>query len=465
MVLMLLPPAARTSLALTLAGSAIVVAALLAQRSPSSAPSSVHTNVFTSEFADDGMQLSARFTTGKTLVGSHDEDLAIAITAPGGRAPIRPPLSVAVVIDRSGSMEGAPIANAKAAAAQLVDRLDDGDAFTIITYSSGDETVMAMSRATPANKAAAHAAIAQIHDDGGTCISCGLERGARELAHTPIVGGLTRMVLISDGQANEGVYDRGDLAQLAANTAARGMSISTVGVGLEFDEITMQQLAQVGRGNYYFVEDTARLGAMFDRELGGLAETVAAGVNLSLVAGPGVEIVEAYGYQTAKVGNATIIPVADLRAGESRKIVLRVHVATTATGSLVAANVFLNWQRVSDRQARRAQTSAVVDVVNDPNAVAASVDAAATLAVEQARTAHALDEATAIYERDGYDAARRVLDARMQTMHANRAIAPAEAQKLDATYNETIGSFAKAPAASNNAATKATRERAYNLAR
>ena len=295
------------------------------------------------------------------------------------------------------------------------------------------------------------------------------EARVEELGHTPIVGGLTRMVLISDGQANDGIYDRGDLAQLVANTAARGMSISTVGVGDDFDEVTMQQLAQVGRGNYYYVANTANLGAMFDRELAGLTETVAANVELVLTPTSGVEIVEVYGYQLARHGLATVVPVADLRAGETRKIVLRTRVSTTALGPLVASRVDLTWRRVVDGQARRAATAAVVDVVpNDGaggSAVAASVDPTASLAAEQAHTAHALDEATTIYEREGYDAARRVLDQRMQAMHANRALAPADAQKLDTVYGEAIGTFSRAPAASNPGATKATRETAYHLAR
>jgi Ca-activated chloride channel family protein len=154
---------------------------------------------------------------------------------PAIKSTVRPPLSLAIVIDRSGSMEGEPLANAKAAAAKLVEQLDEADAFTVVTYSSGDETVVPMTRATDSNKALARDAIARIWDDGNTCISCGIGRGANELGTTPIRGGLRRMVLISDGQANTGLYDRDELAQLATETAARGISISTVGVGLDFD--------------------------------------------------------------------------------------------------------------------------------------------------------------------------------------------------------------------------------------
>ncbi|MCX5742877.1 MAG: VWA domain-containing protein, partial [Proteobacteria bacterium] len=262
------------------------------------------------------------------------------------------------------------------------------------------------------------------------CISCGIERGARELAHTPLVGDLRRMVLISDGQANTGLFDRGELAQLAVDTAAHGVSISTVGVGLDFDEVTMANLAQVGRGNYYFVENTDTLATMFDRELGGLAETFAADVRLSVADDDRVSIAEAYGYPMTREGNQVIVPIADLRAGETRKVVLRVMVdpvrATppfvgNLAGAFVMSEVRLDWRRVADSQHRKAETTAMAELVLDPAAVAMSVDPMATVAVEQAITARALEQATAIYEKEGAAAAQRVIDQRRRSTQTRRS--------------------------------------------
>jgi Ca-activated chloride channel family protein len=414
---------------------------------------------------DDGMLLAARLTSTQILRNQSSQDMVVTITAPEGAVHARPPLSLAIVIDRSGSMNGEPMQNAKAAAARLVSQLDASDAFTIVTYSSSDETVFPMSRATDANKSRAMSAIGSIYDDGGTCISCGLVRGANELNRSPVHGGVQRIVLISDGQANEGVYDRDELAKLAADTAAKGASISTVGVGLDFDEVTMVRLADVGRGNYYFVEDTRHLDAMFAKELGGLAETVAADVRMMLFEQPGVRIEEAYGYPMSRTGGYVMVPVADLRAGEQRKVVLRVSVDAGSASALDIAKVTLGWRRVADGTSRRATTELRVDVTDDAKAVAESVDVRAVEAVEQVNTARALEEASAAYDRDGAEAANQIMQRRMDAVRANKALPPAAMQKLESVNMDAQAGFAAAPSggAGGAKAKKASRAKAYEL--
>lgn len=448
----------KTYLALGSAAATVVAALLL--HPLTRGPGAVVTS------GDDGMVLTARLTSTRILRGAADQNLAVTITAPAGVTKARPPLSLAVVIDRSGSMDGEPMENAKAAAARLVAKLDANDAFSIITYSSGDETVTPMTRATDANKSKAMAAIAMIDDDGGTCISCGLTRGANELARSPVIGGVQRIVLISDGQANEGIYDRDELAQLAADTAAKGTSISTVGVGLDFDEVTMTRLADVGRGNYYFVEDTRHLDAMFAKELGGLAETVAADVRLVLTDKPGVRIEEAYGYPMTRTGDTVFIPVADLRAGETRKVVFRVRVENFSASTVDVTSVQLGWRRVADGIARKAQTNVTVGVTDNLRDVEESIDTRTVEAVEQVNTARAFEEASRIYDTQGADAAQQVIDQRVQAIRANKALPKASADKLEEINFEAKRDFAQAPSAGpagGAKAKKASRAKAYDL--
>ena len=437
----------RTTLAISAAGATIVAVLLLSPRDPA-APVDCGP---TSEI------LTARLTSAE-IVGS-EQAIAVTIRMPGGRVQARPPLSLAIVIDRSGSMEGEPLANAKAAAANLIAQLDERDAFTVVTYSSADETVVPMMRATRTAKQQARAAIEQIWDDGNTCISCGITRGAAELVSTPVADGLRRMVLISDGQANTGLWDRNDLAQLAVDTAARGISISTVGVGLDFDEVTMTQLADVGHGHYYFVEDTAQLGAMFERELGGLAETVATDVRLVITDAAGT-IEEAYGYPMTRQGRDVIVPIADLRGGETRKVVLRSTIDTAKTGRLVVAQLALHWRRTADGAYDQTRTQLDTTVVRDIARVRATLDRGAVNIVEQARTARVLEQATTVYETQGAEAAQKLIERNLRDAKANAALDAPSVQAIEAASSGAIDNFAKAPAAK---AKKAARADAYKL--
>lgn len=445
----------RTSLVVGVAAGTIIAAAMMVPRGPAFRPPDGTVS------STDDMELSARLATRRILPGAQQQNLAIAITAPGASdlSSGRPPLSLAIVIDRSGSMHGPPIENAKAAALSMLRQLDSGDAFSVVTYSSSSQTVVAMQRATEAGKAAARAAIEAIDDDGGTCISCGLETGAAELGRSPVAGGLRRILLISDGQANEGVYDRDELAELAAREAATGASISTVGVGLDFDETTMRRLAELGRGNYYFAEDTAALSAMFERELGTLTRTVASDVQLLVIERPGIHVEDVYGYPMTRMAGGVVVPVADLRAGESRKVVLRLSVAAAHSGELVIADVALAWRRVSDGATGRARAIASADVVDDPAAVAASVDPPALQAIEQALSGRALEDAAAAYDRGGVSAAREILDRRSQAMRANAAyLGKDTVEALDAASGRALDGFAAAPEQAKKAASVAAHE-------
>ena len=458
---------ARTSLAITLASSALIAALLLSPqgRAPEREP------------APTSRILSARLTSTEILGG--EQDIAVTIEMPRRRERCgvlaRPPLSLAIVIDRSGSMEGEPLANAKAAAQQLVDQLRDGDAFTIIAYSSQADLVVPIERATPASKAAAREVIERITDDGNTCISCGIEIAAASLEVTPNPSGVRRMVLISDGQANMGRHDRNDLAQLATETAAppchgtgrsgvcagaAGVSISTVGVGLDFDEITMTRIADVGRGRYYFVEDTAQLGTMFERELAALSDTVATDARLVITDAAGV-IEDAYGYPVIREGNQVIVPIADLRDGEKRKVVLRASVDATRTGKLTVAHFALHWRRVSDGAFDQARTRLDTKIVRSAARVQATIDRAAVNIVEQARTARILEHATTVYETHGQAAAQRVIERNLRGVRGNMHLDAPSLKAIESASTTAIDNFATAPRAK---AMKATRADAYQLA-
>jgi Ca-activated chloride channel family protein len=366
-------------------------------------------------------------------------------------------------------MIGQPLADAKLAAARAVDALTADDYFAVVAYSTDARVLVPHGRATPEHKAKAKAAIESIRAEGGTNISGGVSLGAEQLAGRSD-DDIGRVVLISDGQANEGIYDRQGLANLAGQLASGGVSITAVGVGLDFDEVTMTEMAVAGRGNYYFVERASDLAGMFERELDSLGETVVVDARLAVTPGSNVEVLDAYGYRVDRANGDVIVPIADLRAGERRKVVLRVRVRADHAGAMDLVSTELTWREVGQHQERIAKGTVGVTVTDDARAVAASTVIEADVHVQEAQMSRALDEATNAYEQGDYDRARGILQSQAEAAAASPGYAADETLKLrvQGAKDRAEANFAAEPTgkgAGGSRAKKANRADAYELAR
>ena len=126
------------------------------------------------------------------------------------------------------------------------------------------------------------------------------------------------------------------------------------------------------------------------------------------------------------------------------------------------SSVHLGWRRVLDGARREARTTVHAEVVRDAHQVVASAVTWASQAVEEALSARALEEASVVYETQGYDAAKQVLDRRVHQMQGNAHVGTASRAKIEAASSEAIESFRAAP---RGKATKVSRVKAYELAR
>jgi Ca-activated chloride channel family protein len=203
----------------------------------------------------------------------------------------RTPVNVAFVIDRSGSMEGERIAQARAAAAMAVSRLDARDIASIVIF---DHTVEVLVPARPvADPALFVAAISQIGVRGDTAIHAGVLTGAAEVARFKDPGRLNRVVLLSDGQANVGPSKPADFAALGSALLGQGISVSTVGLGLGYNEDLMATLARAGDGNHAFAREPTDLVQIFNKEFDDVLASCAQTVSIDIDLQPGVRAVRA----------------------------------------------------------------------------------------------------------------------------------------------------------------------------
>lgn len=246
----------------------------------------------------------------------HENDLYALVRAvaaegtPAGKGTVeKPPLNLAIVIDRSGSMGGQPLEEAKRAAAFLVENMRSRDRVSIVTYA--DQADVLVAGRLVGNGVEVTHAIRSIDTGGCTALHDGWMAGVEQAARMREPEQMGRVLLLSDGRANRGETNPAVLAQDAARIAATGITTTTCGLGAHFDELLMLEIARAGQGSAYYGERAEDLIDPFREELELLSNLVARRLRLSLTAGDGVDLMVLNGYR--QDGAALILP--DLAEG------------------------------------------------------------------------------------------------------------------------------------------------------
>ena len=235
----------------------------------------------------------------------------------------RLPMNLSVVIDHSGSMEAEhKLDHVKDAASFLVKNLAQSDMLGLIVY---DSTVDVLIPSAPLEDAApVLAQIANIRPGNMTYIEGGLRAGAAEVAKQLRETQVNRVILLSDGLANVGVSDPKELGRIAQSFAAEGIAVTAMGVGLDYSEETMMQVAELGRGNYHFIGKPEEIPDVFERELEELKAVVALDATLDLSIPAWAKLEAVYGYDNVvSEGGHIAIPLGDLFSGDDRRVTLR----------------------------------------------------------------------------------------------------------------------------------------------
>lgn len=203
----------------------------------------------------------------------------------------RTPVNVAFVIDRSGSMHGDPIAQAREAAIMAINRLLPTDIASVVIF---DHRVDVLVPAQPVTDASHFTdLIRQVGPRGSTAIHGGVLHGAAEVGKFKDARRLNRVVLLSDGQANVGPARPEDFALLGQALLSQGISVSTIGLGLRYNEDLMLQLARSSDGNHAFARDPSDLINIFNKEFDDVLSACAQTVSIDIELKPGVRAVRA----------------------------------------------------------------------------------------------------------------------------------------------------------------------------
>lgn len=203
----------------------------------------------------------------------------------------RPPVNLALVLDRSGSMAGAKKMPYAIKAAQFaVQQLLPTDRVSVTIFD--DQVERLVPNVLAGDKAGIVKKIGTVQPRGSTNLHGGWAEGARQVKAHVKKGGLNRVVLLSDGLANQGVTDPNAIAKEVKGLAAGGVSTTTMGLGDDYNEDLLESMAQAGVGNYYYIESPVQLTDIFTTELKGLMATVGQKVSLGIETGEGVTVAD-----------------------------------------------------------------------------------------------------------------------------------------------------------------------------
>jgi Ca-activated chloride channel family protein len=259
------------------------------------------------------------------------------------------PVDMVVILDRSGSMaEAKKLEYAKIAINDLVTRLNDGDRFALVTFDDSAALNFPLAAITPASRTQLRSLIDTIVTGGGTNMSSGLIN-AQTLFGVSAAGRGRKVLLLSDGHANGGITDPAGLAQIVKGFGPREAIVSTIGMGLSFNENLMATLADQGMGNYSYLESLEQLGTIFLKDLSDTRATYARASELQIQMPLEVTIKDASGYPIeathAGLQNGFRIPTGQLISGQKRAITLTLETRPGSVGALKLADINFLYDR------------------------------------------------------------------------------------------------------------------------
>lgn len=236
----------------------------------------------------------------------------------------RPPVNVAIVLDKSGSMQGEKIEQARKAAIAAIERLSSRDIVSVVAYDSTVKVIVPATKLT--DKQAVIQRIREINADGSTALFAGVSKGAEEIRKFLDKERVNRVILLSDGLANVGPQSPSELGDLGKSLSKEGISVSTMGLGLGYNEDLMTKLAARSGGNHVFIEQADELVDVFNYEFDDVLSVVAQEVSIEIQVAKGIRPIRVLNTEAEINGQQVIVQLNQLYSNQEKYVLLEVEV-------------------------------------------------------------------------------------------------------------------------------------------
>jgi len=306
---------------------------------------------------DGGSWIGAAPISDFILRNQRETTIAVWIDVPAGQTALRSKSSVALVVDTSGSMSGEKIDHARGAAHRLVDSLPEGDILSIHAFSDEASVQLFPSVLAPNTRMQAHSAVTSLGASGGTNLFDGLRLGEQHVAASPATHTARRVIVLSDGVATVGPTSPEILGSVAESGSAHGIQVTAIGVGLDYDERTLNALAVRSSGRMYHIESPDDMTAVLAQESRLFNATRATDVFVEIIPARGVSLVSVAGARTIPAGASGVrVPLGAMYGGQHRDMALKVRIDEPfVVGAQPLASVRLVFRDVVGQGASRVQ--------------------------------------------------------------------------------------------------------------
>ncbi|OLV19664.1 vWA domain-containing protein [Deinococcus marmoris] len=372
----------------------------------------------------------------------------------------RPPLNLALVIDRSGSMSGRPLAMARKAAQIGIHKLEAQDRISVVTFD--DEVEVLIPSQPVHDKDALCRLIEGITEGGSTALHAGWLDGAGQVAQHLDPQALNRVLLLSDGHANSGKIHVHQIVPDVKGLTSRGVSTSTMGLGGGYDEDLLRGMAVAGDGNFEHIEDADDLPRFFDAEFGGLARTTGHTVSLGIEPNPALGSLRQEVLNDLQRNPLGRLQLPNLIAERPTEVVLTLQVpAQSLQTDLGVTRVRLAWTgRDGVRRTMRAQLN--LPVMGEQEYAQLPEHAEVREALELQRNARVKRDAVGRLDAGDVQGARMLLQNRQRHFEAVAMDAPSPryTQELD-----QLAELEQGVELDRNIARKRAASQSYNVSR
>jgi Ca-activated chloride channel family protein len=324
------------------------------------------------------VKVSGHLTQNKVLQGSEGTvGLSLTLQAQeipspdGGEARN---VDMVIVLDRSGSMKGRKINDARRAVLKLLSDLSFKDRFALVTYSDGVHIASDLLNVTDDNRSHMVSAVKTARAGGGTNLGAGLQAGINMLRSPNHDTNAAKVILISDGRVNKGITDIKALTAIAGTAVEKEFAVSTVGVGADFNEHLMTAIADQGTGSYYYLENPSAFAEVFRKEFYNTQAATVTNLKIEIPMKSGITLTDAAGYPIKTENGHAVFHPGNLRPGQTRKLFLTLQVPTDRKRTFDLDNIKIRYHHHNQAYQTILDESFEIACMNDKDKVYSSID-------------------------------------------------------------------------------------------